>query len=74
MKQDQTNGNAIKDPQDWKTGDEPITGAQKSYLETLATEAHEDISTDLSKAEASEKINELQHKTGRGLNQTQNED
>ena len=36
-----TADNSIKDPDNWKTGDEPITGAQASYLETLASEAHE---------------------------------
>ena len=61
---DQTN--AQKDPSDWTTGDEPATGAQKSYLNTLATEAQEDVSDDLTKAEASIKIDELQEKTGRG--------
>ena len=55
-----------KDPQDWVTGDEPMTGAQKSYLETLARDAGEDVPDELSKAEASEKIDELQEKTGRG--------
>ncbi len=60
--------NTIKNPDDWKTGSEPITGAQASYLETLASEAHEEIDTNISKAEASMKIDELQHKTGRGLN------
>jgi hypothetical protein len=60
--------NRIKDPHDWKTGDEPLTGAQQSYLETLASEAHEEIDTKLTKAEASEKIEELQEKTGRGGN------
>lgn len=59
--------NTIKDPSNWTTGDEPITGAQKSYLNTLASEAGEEIEEDLTKAEASEKIDELQHKTGRGL-------
>lgn len=59
-------GNMIKDPDNWKTGDEPMTGAQKSYLETLATEAGEEVSEDLTKAEASKKIDELQEKTGRG--------
>ena len=58
--------NTIKKPEDWKTGDEPITGAQKSYLHTLADEAHEKIDDDLTKAEASKKIDELQDKTGRG--------
>lgn len=65
--------NAIKDPDDWKTGSEPITGAQASYLETLASEAHEEIDTNISKAEASKKIDELQHKTGRGLSNNQEE-
>ena len=55
-----------KDPQDWVTGDEPMTGPQKSYLETLAREAGEDVPEELSKVDASEKIGELQDKTGRG--------
>ena len=59
--------NTIKSPEDWKTGDEPITGAQASYLKTLASEAHEEADTSITKAEASLKIEELQHKTGRGL-------
>jgi hypothetical protein len=58
--------NTIKDPDDWTTGDEPMTGAQRSYLHTLAEEAGEDAPEDLSKAEASKKIEELQEKTGRG--------
>jgi hypothetical protein len=48
-----------KDPADWVTGDEPATGAQKSYLETLARQSDEEIPEDLTKAEASEKIDEL---------------
>jgi hypothetical protein len=64
---DPTTSNRIKDPDDWKTGDEPMTGAQQSYLETLATEAHEAVdNSDLTKAEASKLIDELQEKTGRG--------
>lgn len=59
--------NTVKDPDNWTTGDEPMTGAQQSYLTTLAEEAGEDIDADLSKAEASKKIDDLQHKTGRGL-------
>jgi len=59
--------NMVKDPEDWKTGDEPMTGAQHSYLETLSAEAGEDFDENLSKAEASKRIEELQHKTGRGL-------
>ncbi len=54
-----------KDPQDWVTGDEPMTGPQKSYLETLARDAGEDVPDELSKAEASEKIDELQEKSDR---------
>ncbi|QJY48666.1 DUF3072 domain-containing protein [Pseudonocardia broussonetiae] len=57
---------AEKDPDDWTTGDEPMTGAQKSYLQTLATEAGEEVPGDLSKADASKKIDELQSQTGRG--------
>ena len=61
------NTNKVNDPHNWTTGDEPMTGAQKSYLTTLAEEANEQIDDDLTKAEASKKIDELQHKTGRGL-------
>ena len=60
----------IKDPSEWTTGDEPMTGAQESYLNTLAREAGEEVEPDLTKAEASEKIDELQDKTGRGTPQT----
>ena len=49
-----------KDPSDWVTGDEPMTGAQRSYLDTLAREAGETLPADLSKAEASEQIERLQ--------------
>ncbi len=59
-------GDAIKDPDDWTTGDEPMTGPQASYLSTLARQAHEPAPEDLTKAEASKKIDELQEKTGRG--------
>lgn len=59
-------GNAVKDPDRWVTGDEPMTGAQASYLETLSEEAGEDLDPKLSKADASKKIDELQEKTGRG--------
>ena len=58
--------NPAKDPEDWVTGDEPMTGPQRSYLGTLAQEAGEDIDDDLTKAEASERIDELQQRTGRG--------
>ncbi|MEU8612659.1 DUF3072 domain-containing protein, partial [Actinoplanes sp. NPDC048791] len=62
--------NTIKDPADWTTGDEPATGAQQSYLHTLASEAHEDVPEELTKAEASQRIDELQEKTGRGQSVT----
>ena len=61
--------NTIKDPQDWTTGDEPMTGAQRSYLKTLSEEAKEEFDENLTKAEASERIDELQRKTGRGVPQ-----
>ena len=57
---------AEKDPADWVTGGEPATGAQKSYLGTLAREAGEEVPEDISKAEASQKIDQLQEETGRG--------
>jgi hypothetical protein len=57
---------ASKDPSEWVTGDEPITGPQASYLDTLAREANEEIPADITKAEASEQIERLQAKTGRG--------
>lgn len=59
--------NTVKNPDDWTTGDEPITGAQHSYLKTLSDEAGETLNENLTKAEASKKINELQQKTGRGI-------
>jgi Protein of unknown function (DUF3072) len=58
---------AAKDPDQWVTGDEPMTGPQQSYLHTLAQEAGEDPPPDdLSKADASKAIDALQEKTGRG--------
>ena len=57
---------ARKDPEEWTTGEEPMTGAQDSYLHTLAREAGEPVEDELTKAEASKKIEELQQKTGRG--------
>ena len=58
--------NAEKDPDTWVTGDEPMTGPQESYLNTLAQEAGAEVPTDLDKAGASKMIDELQSKTGRG--------
>ena len=69
MTQDQNDatGPAAKDPDQWTTGDEPMTGPQKSYLETLAQQAgDEPPAGDLSKADASRRIDELQERTGRG--------
>ena len=61
-----TPSNAEKDPHDWTTGNETMTGAQASYLKTLSEEAGEEFDPSLSKADASLKIDELQKKTGRG--------
>ncbi len=58
--------NTEKDPEEWVTGDEPMTGAQASYLKTLSQEANEEFDESLSKAQASKRIDELQEKTGRG--------
>lgn len=58
--------NTITDPDEWTTGGEPMTGAQCSYLKTLSDEAKEEVDEDLTKAEASKRIDELQQKTGRG--------
>ena len=55
-----------KDPDEWVTGDESMTGPQASYLKTLAREAGEPVDETLTKAEASKKIEELQERTGRG--------
>jgi hypothetical protein len=58
--------NAEKDTSDWVTGDEPMTGPQRSYLQTLAQEAKQEVPDDLTKAQASEAIDQLQQQTGRG--------
>ncbi|SDE35254.1 Protein of unknown function [Blastococcus fimeti] len=58
----QSDPTAEKDPSTWVTGDEPATGAQKSYLETLSRSTDEDVDTDdLTKAEASQKIDDLKN-------------
>ena len=72
--EDAENSNMIKDPDDWTTGDEPMTGAQKSYLKTLSEEAHEPFDENLTKAEASKRIEELQQKTGRGSHVSKDSD
>ena len=58
-------GNAVKDPDDWVSGDEAMTGAQASYLQTLSEEAGVEFDPSLSKADASKRIDELRGKTGR---------
>ncbi|VWX62159.1 conserved hypothetical protein [Burkholderiales bacterium 8X] len=61
--------NMEKDPSQWVTGDEPMTGAQRSYLKTLSEEAKQPVDENLSKADASRRIDELQAETGRGKEQ-----
>jgi hypothetical protein len=61
MSESETDPTLAKDPSDWVTGDEPATGAQKSYLETLSRGTEEDMPEDLTKAEASKKIDELKN-------------
>ncbi len=58
--------NPEKDPKEWVTGGEPMTGPQESYLNTLAQEADVEVPEDLTKADASTMIDELQNQTGRG--------
>jgi Protein of unknown function (DUF3072) len=63
---DQTTSNPEKDPAEWTTGDEPMTGPQRSYLHTLAQQAGEEPpADDLTKAAASQAIDELQDRAGR---------
>lgn len=54
-----------RNPDDWKTGDEPMTDAQRSYLETLSREAGQEFDEDLTKAEASKRIDELRARSPR---------
>ncbi len=68
--QPKNQSNTVKDPDDWTTGEEPMTGAQESYLHTLATEAGEEVEPGLTKAEASKRIDELRQKTGKTENGT----
>jgi len=58
--------NTEKDPSEWVTGEEPMTGSQASYLKTLSDEAGEPFDENVTKADASKRIDELQQKTGRG--------
>jgi len=62
----QEGSNVEKDPSDWVTGEEAMTGAQASYLRTLSEQAGEDFDATLNKADASRRIDELQQRTGRG--------
>ena len=66
QQQESQGGNLQKAPDELVTGDEPMTGAQASYVQTLAQEAGEEVPEDLTKADASKVIDELQEKTGRG--------
>lgn len=68
MKRDQRNTDEAglqRDPDEWKTGDEPMTAAQRSYLETLCREAGEEFEETLTKAEASKRIDELRARSPR---------
>jgi len=58
--------NTLKDPKDWVSGHDPMTGAQESYLKTLAEQAHKPNPTErkLTKAEASELIDKMRDKAG----------
>jgi DUF3072 family protein len=58
--------NPAKNPDEWTTGDEPMTGPQRSYLQTLCREANETFDEHLTKAAASKLIDALQERTGRG--------
>jgi hypothetical protein len=64
--------NPVKDPDSWTTGDQPMTGPQRSYLETLLQQAGksiDDLDENMTKADASKLIDELQKETGRGTDQ-----
>ena len=61
-----TSADIQKEPDEWVTGDESMTESQASYLRTLAQEAGQTVDENLTKAEASKMIDELQARTGRG--------
>jgi uncharacterized damage-inducible protein DinB len=65
-RQELRGSNLEKDPDDWTTGTEPMTAAQASYLKTLSDQVSESFDDELTKAEASKRIEELQQRTGRG--------
>jgi hypothetical protein len=56
-----------KNPDQWVTGDEPMTRAQASYLKLLCEESGEAFSANLSKAEASKRIDSLRTNNNRLL-------
>jgi hypothetical protein len=62
---DDTQAGLPRDPDEWKTGDEPMTAAQRSYLETLCRETGEELDETLSKADASKRIDELRGRSPR---------
>jgi hypothetical protein len=61
----QDDSNTVKNPDEWKTGDEPMTGAQRSYLKTLSDEAKVPFEENLTKAEASKRIDQLRQQSDR---------
>jgi hypothetical protein len=62
---EQNESNTVKNPDEWKTGDEPMTGAQRSYLKTLSDEANVPFEENLTKAEASKRIDQLRQRSDR---------
>ena len=71
---DADKSNMEKEPDQWVTGDEPMTGAQRSYLKTLSEEAKVAFDDRLTKAQASKRIDELQAETGRGKNRASDDE
>jgi Protein of unknown function (DUF3072) len=65
QQQQQDNPGLQKAPEEWKSGDEPMTPAQRSYLETLARDSGEEFDENLTKAEASKRIDELRQRSPR---------
>jgi hypothetical protein len=62
---DEDRGQLQRDPEDWKTGDEPMTDAQASYLRTLSDDVGEEFDPNMTKADASRRIDELQARSPR---------
>ena len=65
MTENQNPDTPQKDPEQWATGDEPATAPQRSYLETLAQDTGAEVPDDLTKARASELIDELRGRSPR---------